>query len=130
MAAPLCGVMPLPLKYQRRHSVNARKQPKHLRPNSQNIFAAVGVKAVSTNSRITTTPIKQPSTSNPMPNLSRRLTTASEESAQATRRITVAERKIARTLLDMLREEDGRKDAMPARPCKNGTPPKNQPPRR
>jgi hypothetical protein len=52
--------MLLPLKYQRWHSGNAQKRPKHLRPNSQNTFVVVGVKAVSTNSLITTTPIKEP----------------------------------------------------------------------
>jgi|GEM_PF-3647794 len=119
--------MPLPLKNPRRHNVSAQKRPKHLLLNFHDTPGASGkAGADSINSPMRTIPIKLLSTSNLMPNLGHRLTKASEESAQATRRIAAAEGKIARTLIDMVRDDE----AHPSRPMKNATPPKHQPPRR
>jgi hypothetical protein len=55
-----------------------------------------------------------------MPNLSHRISTASQESARAQRRIAEAEGKIARSFFEMLDQE-----VSPAepRPMKNVTPP-------
>jgi hypothetical protein len=65
-----------------------------------------------------------------MPNLSRRITKAAEESAKATRRIVAAEGKIARAFMDMVRDDDASEQTPPPLPPKIKTPPKNQPPRK
>ena len=96
-------------------------------PNMFVVVAAVGVD--STSSRITTIPIKQQSTSIHMPNLSRRITKAAEESAEATRRIAAAEQKIARSLIEML-DDDDFEESPPPIPKTGAVAPKSQPPRK
>lgn len=63
-----------------------------------------------------------------MPNLSRRITKAAEESAEATRRITAAEQKIARSLMEMLNDEF--EESPPPIPKPGAVAPKSQPPRK
>jgi len=65
-----------------------------------------------------------------MPNLSRRITKAAEESAQANRRIAAAEAKIARAFIDMLRADDEPDETPPPLPPKVAPPPKTQPPKK
>jgi phosphatidylserine decarboxylase len=65
-----------------------------------------------------------------MTKLNRRYTQALEKSASAEKRLANAEETIARNLKDFFRDEESPEEVTPARPCKNGTPPKNQPSRR
>ena len=60
----------------------------------------------------------------PMSNPSRRLETATKQSLDAKRRIMAAEQSVARTLLEMVRDDRGGRPAE-QRPCKNVTPKKS-----
>ena len=91
------------------------------------VAAVAGV--VSTNNLTTTILIKLPSTSIHMPSLSRRITKAAEESAEANRRIAASEQKIARALFELL-DDDESEDSPPPIPKPGAVPPKSQPPRK
>jgi hypothetical protein len=62
-------------------------------------------------------------------NLNRKYTAALKQMAEQTERLATAEEEIAGHLKEILRSDE-RRENPPARPCKNFTPPKNQPPRR
>lgn len=65
-----------------------------------------------------------------MKSLNRRYTEALEKSAQAEKRIADAEETIARHLKDFLNDNEGEEQRTAARPAKNTTAPKKQPPRK
>lgn len=65
-----------------------------------------------------------------MLNLNRRATEAREKAARAEKRVADAEETIARHLGDFLRDEEPQAEDKVARPSKNATPSKTQPPRR